>query len=50
MIRQRTAQLMEDNRRLREELSSLYLASEKIRLRARRTMVLAQLMPAGGEK
>jgi Domain of unknown function (DUF6894) len=49
-IRQRTAQLMEDNRRLREELSSLYLASEKIRLRARRTMVLAQLMPAGGEK
>jgi hypothetical protein len=43
MIRQRTEQLMEDNRRLREELSSLYLASENIRLNARRTLALAQL-------
>jgi hypothetical protein len=50
MIRQRTAQLMEENRRLREELSSLYLASENIRLHATRTMALAQLMPAGREK
>jgi hypothetical protein len=47
-IRQHTAQLMEDNRRLREELSSLHLASENIRLHARRTLALAQLMPGGG--
>jgi hypothetical protein len=46
-IRQHTAQLMADNRRLREELSSLYLASENIRLHARRTVTLAQLMPGG---
>jgi hypothetical protein len=47
-IRQHTAQLMADNRRLREELSSLYLASENIRLHARRTLALAQLMPGEG--
>jgi hypothetical protein len=47
-IRQHTAQLMEDNRRLREELSSLHLASENIRLHVRHTLALAQLMPAGG--
>jgi hypothetical protein len=47
-VRQHTAQLMADNRRLREELSSLYLASENIRLHARRTLALAQLMPPGG--
>jgi hypothetical protein len=35
---------MEDNRRLRAELSSLYLASENIRLHARRTLALAQLV------
>lgn len=46
-IRQHTAQLMADNRRLREELSSLYLASENIRLHARRTLALAQRMPLG---
>src|SRR5262245_8972065 len=44
-IRQSTAQLMEDNQRLREELSSLQLASENIRLHMARTMALAQLMP-----
>jgi hypothetical protein len=48
-IRQRTAQLMDDNRRLREELSSLHLASENIRFHARRTLALAQLMP-GADK
>jgi len=46
-VRQRTAQLMEDNRRLRAELSSLYLASENIRLHARRTLALAQLVAGG---
>ena len=46
-IRQHTAQLMADNRRLREELSSLHLASENIRLHARRTLASAQLMPGG---
>jgi hypothetical protein len=39
---------MEDNRRLREQLSSVYLASENIPLHAARTMALAQIMPAGG--
>jgi hypothetical protein len=48
-IRQRTAQLMDDNRRLREELSSLHLASENIRFHAHRTLALAQLMP-GADK
>jgi hypothetical protein len=47
-IRQHTAQLTADNRRLREELSSLHLASENIRLHARRTLASAQLMAAGG--
>jgi hypothetical protein len=47
-IRQRTAQLMNENRRLREELSSLHLASENIRLHASRTMALAQHISAGG--
>jgi hypothetical protein len=46
-IRRRTVQLMEDNRRLREELSSLHLVSKNIQLHAARTMALAQLMPAG---
>jgi Domain of unknown function (DUF6894) len=49
-IRQHTAQLMEDNRRLREELSSLYLASENTRLHARRTMALAQLRPGAADR
>jgi hypothetical protein len=49
-IRQHTAQLMEDNRRLRAELSSLYLASENIRLHARRTLALAQLMPGAADR
>jgi hypothetical protein len=49
-IRQRTAQLMNDNRRLREELSSLYLISKNIQLHASRTMAMAQLIPrAAGE-
>lgn len=49
-IRQRTAQLMDDNRRLREELSSLYLLSENMRLLASRAVALAQHMSAGGGK
>jgi hypothetical protein len=41
-IRQRTAELIDDNRRLREELSSLYLISKNIQLHAARTMALAR--------
>ena len=41
-----TAQLLEHNRRLREELSSLYLASENIRLRAGRIVARARLATA----
>jgi hypothetical protein len=41
-----TAQLLEHNRRRREELSSLYLASENIRLRARRIVALARVATA----
>jgi hypothetical protein len=48
-IRQRTAQLMDDNRRLREELSSLYLLSKNIQLHASRTMAMAQLISGGGK-
>jgi hypothetical protein len=49
VIRQRTAQLMDDNRRLREELSSLFLLSKNIQLHASRTMAMAQLISGGGK-
>jgi hypothetical protein len=48
-IRQRTAQLKDDNRRLREELSSLHLVSKNIQLHAARTMAMAQLISGGGK-
>jgi hypothetical protein len=41
-----TVQLLEHNRRLREELSSLYLDSENIRLRAGRIVARARLATA----
>jgi hypothetical protein len=47
--RQRTAQLLEDNRRLRHELSSVFLASESIRIRTGRVLSLAQLVSPAGD-
>jgi len=43
VLRKRTAELMEDHRRLREELSSLYNASENIRRHVRRTVARARV-------
>jgi hypothetical protein len=43
--RQQTGQLLQDNQALRRDLSKLFLASQRIRLRANRLVSLAR--PAG---
>src|SRR5262245_13512036 len=48
VLRKRTRELLEDHRRLREELSSLHRASDNIRRDARRIVARAQV--AGGSK
>jgi len=43
-VRKRTEQLLQHNQQLRQELSSVCLASESIRVRAGRLVLLARLV------
>src|SRR5262249_58807390 len=48
-VRKRTEQLLQRNQQLRQELSSLCLASASIRVRASRVVSLARLASPAGE-
>src|SRR5262249_58599836 len=48
-VRKHTEQLLQQNQRLRQELSSLYLASASIRVRASRVVSLARFASPAGE-